>query len=485
MRVATQNGTLRRALMERMSFKFQHTGRSARDFYTEVVPCFSLKEFEGAQHIIAPAGFLEAVLQIASDFNIPFRVIDLEDNSVIQDPWACSPLRLKIPRREWEQARDWQKQAVRIMNSYVDGRFCVATGGGKSRLIADLCRWLPHDRILITAKSKSLCDDLHSKILESAGNVGIHHSSRRDPYGRILVCSTGSLSHYVDKDWDILIGDEIHELMTKTGLEALAMIKAKRAYGFSGSIGDRQDNADAWGEGFFGPLRMTRTYQDVQSEDSVVPILIDWIELYDCGKLISPFRSSDRKKVFIWRNHVRNEAFAKRARYHYDRGRQVLVMTETTEHALRMAKLLNWPVVAKPPSDSRRKYFIDQGLLQPGQLESDKQSRELQEAFERRKIRGVIANRIWHTGKDFPSLDVLCRMDGGAAEIPSTQIPGRLARKYPGKPFGLLIDSRDYFEPSSERRASRRADSYRSRGWRSATKAEIETWNLTGEEASV
>lgn len=476
MRIITENPSVQSALMRRMTFELLHKGRRKEDYFVEDIPCFDIKSDGRFHRIVAPYGFFEAVMQVLYDFGIGAFVVDMEKNARIEDPYHVDVLPFKINTEEWKACRNWQQEAVQVMNSYSDARFQVATAGGKSHLIKMLCKWLPESKILITDSSLSRLNDRFEDILKATGSCGIFHSGRKQADGRILVCSSGMLSHFKDVKWDIFIADEIHTLMSPDHAANLAMVDAKRWYGFSANVQDRSDNADMWGEAFFGPVRVRREYQDVLDDEDVVPIVVEWLD-YPGGPIYKvPKMLHERQRALIWDNQRRNELFAEKAKFHVANGRQTLVLTETTEHALRMGKLLGWPVVTKPPTPVRRLQLEAAGLLKPDQLRSTSYADKMQELFKKKEVLGIIANKVWHTGKDFVSLEVLCRMDAGASEIPNTQIPGRLARKAPGKPCGLLIDCTDRFEFSAERRSETRASSYAAKGWQNVSSNEVARW---------
>lgn len=480
MRILTKNESLNSALISKMTFQMLHKGRRKSDYFQEDVACFNVMQDGPHKSLMAPAGFYESVIQTIYDFGVGLYVIDADKQTVLSDPFHVDVLPLKIVRSEWEACRIWQREAIQVMNTYPDGRFKVATAGGKSHLIKKLCKWLPTARILITDSSLSRLDDRHNDILSETGSCGIWHSKRQQKHSLRMVCSVGTLPDFSNVVWDIFIADEIHTLMTPESVAGLASVRCKRAYGFSANMEDRTDNADVWGEAYFGPLRVKREYMDVLEDEDVVPILVQWLEMPNTFITARPQAMHERARTFIWQNHRRNELFAKQAKFHKDSGRQTLVLTETTEHALVMGKLLGWPVIAKPPNPQRRQVLEEQGLLEPGQLEDPKFAERMQKKFQAKEILGLVANKMWHTGKDFVSLEVLCRMDAGATEIPSTQIPGRLSRKAPGKAFGLLIDCRDTFEVSCERRADSRASSYIAKGWKNASEAQIASWSISG-----
>lgn len=481
MRVSTTFEPLLRSLLHYMTFMYQHRGRRKSDFYCEAVPCYDVVQVNGVRHVKAAAGFYEAVIQMAYDFGAEVTVIDQDRNATIADPLTVPVLPLRIPIAEWEKSRSWQQTAIRYMNSYADGRFKIATGGGKSHLIKMIARWLPNSRILVVDRSQARLTAMAEKIMEVTSTVGLYHSKQRcDPTtARVLVCSVGCLDIAREYKWDVFIADEIHELVTPSGVEKLPYVRAKRAYAFGANVEDRVDNADKWAEAYFGPIRMRREYADVLADGDVVPIYVDWISWNGPAPVRAkqlPGVYEPPEKASIWRNIPRNRAFAARSQQYFDEGRQVLVLTTSTEHALALGQLLGWPVIARTPTPARREYLMKQGLLQADQLADDKYNLDMQHLFADRKVMGVIANRIWHTGLDFQSLDVLVRTDGSGSEIMDTQLPGRLARRYPGKRFGVLVDSKDSQDSAGSSRADRRADSYLMKGWKNASAAEIAAW---------
>lgn len=464
LRVTTGNVALRTALMDAM--RFSQLMKDGKRYYYETVDRFEVRRARGIPSLICKAGFYELITQLVEDYGVELIVVDAATATRLEHPANVSYMPLKVPKSDWDSLRDWQRTAVKVFNTFIDGRIGVATGGGKSTFIKYLCKFLPTQKILVTAKGKGLVDDLHRAISSACANVGIHRSGRVDPVGRILVCSVGCLHHHRDTLWDLAIGDEIHEHVTPDALTALGTVRAHRMYGFSANLRDRVDNADAWAEAIYGPIRLIRSYADVESDGDVVPIRVDWLDLEHLNVSSKYKQPTKRARELIWMNTRRNKAFVARAQTYIDRGLQTLFLVDTTEHALRLSKLIDVPVAVTAPSPASYRKFVEAGVIEDGyQFLTSKQVSAVQQKFARGEIRVMIANKVWHTGKDFPSLDVLARLDANSTEIGSTQIPGRLSRTSPGKSVGVLIDSRDKFDAGMEARAGKRRRSYRAKGW--------------------
>lgn len=464
MRVVTRNNRLYQALMGEL--RFRKRVQDARRVRFEPVDMFDVVQERGVPNLICMIGLYERVVRLVAKHNVELVVVDAQSQERLYQHANMGQLDLKIPRADWNGLRQWQRDAIQIINTYKDGRFGVATGGGKSTLIRYLCKFMPDKKILVAAKAKSLVDDLHRNIMTLCTSVGIHHSSNKDSTGRILVCSLGCLPNHTHKKFDVCFGDEIQEHVTPSQLDKVAMIKADRCYGFSANLEDRKDNADAWANALYGPIRMVRPYQDVESDGDVVPIRVKWLSLEYCTASCSSTQASDRARHLIWANEERNQAFVRTVEPYMQDGKQVLFLVDTTEHALLLQKMVGCSIVVSPPTQEKIDSFRGRGLIDSNYTFLNRsQINDVQDAFAKGELRTLIANRIWHTGKDFPSLDVLARLDANATEIGSTQIPGRLSRTAKGKTQGILIDSRDRFDKAMMKRGSRRRRSYLAKGW--------------------
>ena len=85
----------------------------------------------------------------------------------------------------------------------------------------------------------------------------------------------------------------------------------------------------------------------------------------------------------------------------------------------------------------------------------------------RREIMGAIATGVWSVGVSFNDLEVLIRAEGSGSRTAATQVPGRVCRisSQIKKPYGLVIDFADNFEPVLAKRSAERFREYAKHQW--------------------
>jgi len=114
------------------------------------------------------------------------------------------------------EPRPWQRAALPVCLDALatDKRGVVhaVMGAGKSLLLAEIVAALPDRRVLITAPSIALVDQLHATVSARVGwSVGRVYTLRFEPRQITIVCapSVRRLLAFT-RDWDVWIADEMH-----------------------------------------------------------------------------------------------------------------------------------------------------------------------------------------------------------------------------------------------------------------------------------
>ena len=387
----------------------------------------------------------------------------------------------EIFRPRWERLigpnamvtlRPGQREFLETILKKPCGRFSCPPGFGKTFLIACLGLLLPKARIhVVTKRIPVLAERMYPELCEYLPDVGICCGSRRKVMGcRVQLFSADSLRHSKG-DADILVGDEIHELVTENYAEKLAVYRTSRNYGLSATHDMRSDGADFRAEAIFGPIVYHMSYQEAVGHQLVVPIQVVWSDVIMDYNPVADIVSADtveRKRYGLWMNEHRNQVIAHDAK-RYDDRTQVLITCETVEHALRLRRHLpDFEVVyaANGIKSEDKPWFLRHNLLRPGeQVMTEERKGQLTEAFTRGVLKKAIATTVWNVGVSFNSLPVLVRADGTTNPIADTQIGGRTSRRNEGKAQGRVHDYGDQFDDGFMRRAQRRAATYRMHGW--------------------
>lgn len=342
---------------------------------------------------------------------------------------------------------------------------------GKTHIISAVCHLYPRAKIAVLVKPKDVAARIVRQLTAAFPNVG-HIGGGQKTYGeRITVFTAGSM-HYSDGDFDILLCDEAHQLVSeKHGEDLGRSFPSARNYGFTATPTGRLDGAHAKLEMFFGPEIFRLSYQEGEALGLVTPIRVKWLPMTieDMGG-INPALNKygvPRQRWGLWRNQRRNAMFARYVRENYGPDQQVLMAVATVDHALHLWNEMPEFTLCYSNSESVDwEGYRGSGLIPPSFQPITQQRRDaFRIAFERGDLKKVIATDVWSTGVDFVNLQVLCRLDARQSEILNSQWPGRVSRIAEGKAFGEVVDSADLFDKALHKKAVSRRNVYKSHGW--------------------
>lgn len=440
---------------------------------------FSLTQRKQGFEILTYVGYVGMVKQVLDGYKIPYAACERvrkSDGSCaeyrLDNLMQLSPLLLPGYNEIQSQLREWQVEAFKYM---VNGRFgCiqVSTGGGKSFLITKFSQAAHDIKICVTTGEIADIMELYNSIMSGGCNATLVRGPLRKSQmdARVFCVTTQSAHHLASIPFDVLLGDEVHAMAANSIRKSLWKVWARRAFGFSANVGQRADKGDMWVTGQFGPIILKRTYSENKDAGDVVPIFYRFISTTS-SKSIKSSNASVRYRNYIVQNANRNAEIANMARYYVEKGHQVLIMTLTVEHTLRICALLPDAVSAYRTLDEK----IKERLIRDKMWRDDfpvkftnKMMQEQIDKFAAGHTRLAVANRVWWKSKNFPFLTVLIRADAQNTDEACTQIAGRLSRKCPqiGKTHGLLIDCEDEFDNTTGANSRRRRGKYKKLGWK-------------------
>lgn len=301
-------------------------------------------------------------------------------------------------------------------------------------LIVNTVRAFPTATICLVAPGVDLVKQLYSDLTGKFGvpgrNVYLVHGSKKlkGPVlpGDIVVCSVDSLNKINPGDFDMLLADEPHALVTEKRIKMLNAFPRARRIGFGATLEGRFDGRDSLIEGVFGPVIVERTYKEAVEEGAICPINVLFFDV-----VISPRYLYDHDAAYNW----------------------YLLKSEA------MAQLTNRICKEVIPEDFQTLIFIkheDQLQLYHdaighdcsiamAKLLTDKERDEVTELIRVNNIKRCLCTRIYVQGVTFSDIRVLINAEGGGNNTSAIQKPGRLAEIRPGKKCGILIDF--YFRP--------------------------------------
>lgn len=362
--------------------------------------------------------------------------------------------------------RPRQEDCLRALVNSQGGLIDAVTGFGKTRLYEAICWLYPHAKIAIVVKPAEVADKIVSRLTRHFPNVGFFGDGNQTPGDRITVFTAGSM-HYSDGDFDILLCDEVHQLMTRTYSEKLAeFFRNTRNFGQSASLFGRLDGAHAKLEMFFGPTIFRITYPEAVALGLTAPIRVRWLPINMARNPADGKRGTAAMRWGIWRNDARNRAFAEDVRANYPPDQQILMAVATIEHAVHLWQHLKDFTLCYAENEERIDQFKESGLL-PASFEpvTTRTRVAMRDAFEAGTLRRVIATDIWSTGVDFDQLQVLYRCDGRESAELDTQWPGRTARIHGDKAYGEIVDAVDCWDKGFKRKSQTRKRHYAVHEW--------------------
>lgn len=461
------------------------TQREGSKYKKVPMECYSLSNREEGFEILTYTGLSGIVKSVLDLHNIPYKACEVVvgkdksekvyrlDNLILLKPLALPRLSEVIG-----SFREWQLDALPLICNSRMGVISVATGGGKSYFVSRMCYAASDCKILVHTAEVPDLQVLYHDIM----GLGLDVTWVKGPIRssqtccRIFCCTTQSVHHCSGMQFDICFGDEVQKLASKVYRSSMWNVYSRRTFGFSATVGNRADKQDMMVMGQFGPILLERTYQQNQNAGDIVPIYVRRITTTIDPKTKQKVNSRDpaiRYRHLIVRNHNRNQEFANVVKHYLEQGHQVLVVTSTVEHALRMAALLPEDTVAcyRSVDDRVKKMLMKERIWRPTFKDSysNKDMMQAIDDFASGRTRVAVSNRVWWKAKNFPRLFVLARLDAINTYEAAVQIAGRLSRRCPeiGKTHGLLIDGLDEFDNSTKRNSANRSKIYTKLGWKS------------------
>ena len=351
------------------------------------------------------------------------------------------------------------------------GIFVAPTAFGKSFLLRVTVALFPKANIIIAVPSVPLLHGLSAELRKTSCAVGTVGGGTHSP-DVVTVCTYQSLLAAPIDKCDILFVDEVHRLPSKKNAVNFARVwKARKRFGVTATP-QRGDKAERVAEVLLGPVLCDISYGTAEASGAVAALRHVMLPITDGPENTWQIRIA-KKRNLIWRNVWRNTVFTQAVRKLVTElpDAQILILTETAEHAFRLRQgLPEFEVVCRSVSDNSRKQLVAEGLLEPSYKPATAgvQKRLLFD-FASAKVKYVIATSTWGTGVDFPHCAVLVNAAGLADPTTVIQWSGRASRRGGGRRFGLVLDGDDVWDKWAMGRSKGRRRIYNSKGWSAVT----------------
>jgi hypothetical protein len=408
-------------------------------------------------------GFIPKLTRLLEGAGHQVRIMDISPPRERPD---CYTLDWANLMRHFEPRPRQLECLARIGSSY-GGIINAAMGFGKTHLFPAVCWLYPRAKVAIVVKPQDVAARIVRQLTRHFPNVGQVGGGGKTRGERITVYTAGSI-HHCDGDYDILLCDEAHQLMSEQHSEDLGRyFRQTRNFGFTATPTGRLDGAHAKLEMFFGPEIFRLTYPEAVALGLVTPIRVRWLPIRTSYNPAHNKTGVSRMRWGIWRNEERNAIFARDVRETYGPDMQILMGVATFDHAIHLWNMLPEFTLCYSNSENIDFEGYKRSGMMPQNFQPITSARrdEYRTAFEEGRLKRVIATDVWSTGVDFEQLQVLYRLDARETETLSTQWGGRPSRLFAGKAYSEVIDGIDHFDKSLLRKSSTRKKHYAEQGW--------------------
>jgi superfamily II DNA or RNA helicase len=336
--------------------------------------------------------------------------------------------------------RDYQKEMCEKAFKFGRGIFEVATGGGKTYVMAVLCHNLLKNnlakKILVLEPDLGLVAQVYEEFLKSGIKNWVEKytgETNFDGHSEIVIANIGILNSRGEEkihDCDAIIIDEAHKLKRGNKINrVLDRINADIRFGFTGTLPDEKEDAMCI-EGKLGPVIYKKTSADLK--DYLTKACCTIVELnYDLQPEWLPPEDLKRYRQeydFVINNSSRNNIISKLG---CNLKNNTLVLIDRIQHGLDLQKTL------QKICDHKKVFFIR------GEVEVEARN-EIRKIMENKNdVICIAISSIFATGIDIKNLHNIILANAGKAKIRILQSIGRGLRLHPSKEKLMLIDLAD------------------------------------------
>jgi superfamily II DNA or RNA helicase len=400
---------------------------------------------------VFPTGLYPYVKVYAKNFDIEYHDY--------RKPIKANPEILeKVKNQEWvigdEKSRDYQCEAVTAIAKYKSGIIQIATGMGKSNIMATILRLYGHAKVLCLYSSKDLIDQTEKDLMNKYGftrdEIGVVGDGRLEDDKRITLLSIMSYMNvlHLFPHVDIIIMDECHttgrtnvaekilyscqKAGIRIGLSATADVienpyEQMRLYANIGIIVYNKSFAEGQLQGVLAQIEVNMINFSSSNPPDVVG---SWNDIYE-KRRIKGEEEIDGYKNDGYEIIVENQTIYARKFLEY--GDESLLYTYNEERNQKIMELArnNERVLilfSKIAQGDLLKKLMPEAVLISGDS-STKDRDKAKDYLKNEKKSIVIASSIWSTGVDIRSIKNLILADSNVAATRVIQKFGRAVRK--------------------------------------------------------
>jgi superfamily II DNA or RNA helicase len=330
--------------------------------------------------------------------------------------------------------RDYQIESANLLLQKTRGIARMATGSGKTEVIAALLKCIPTKAVVLTTKVDLLYQTAERLSLRLEENIGRIGDGLRE-VERVTVATIQTLSNpaysKLVSDAGVVIFDECHHVPSKTSQGVMLGINAAYRYGFSGTPLNNGDLNDLLLIAATGPVVYDLPASELIELGMAAKPVIEMHPM-DLGELSTDYQEQYSEVVLSPERNVKILEILES--YKYD---SALVLVERLEHGQLLYEMLPNSIYANGSMDSTTRQAALDSLRQGN-----------------RTI--VIATPIFDEGVDVPAVDLVILAGAGKSAIRLMQRIGRGMRpKADGRGLIIIdfIDSGKYLLKQSYERA--------------------------------
>jgi len=412
---------------------------------------YKQRRWDGKKHLLSnqlkfQAGLLPIVEDILQQEGVAYQVEDRRQSIVLGK---------SIPLLDtYYNLRDYQLEAVEQAKKYKQGLLKIATGGGKSAIIAKIIGDL-NIKTVVYVISLDLLYQMKQNVEEALGiECGIVGDGNCI-IKRVTIATPWTVAHAYDKEYNPFDDEEDK---TKDSLDQLSKIKiqkmvetaqmfivdecqfmaadsiqlitkasksAQYKFGFSGTPW-RDDGADLALTAATGPQLIDINATTLIDRGVLVAPKIFFFEVPE----LPGYERSERHpypKIYdicVVENQLRNEMIIESALKLHTKGRKTLVLVKRKKHGLKLLEMM--------PKDLKV-YYLN------GDASTDERQ-AVKDLFAMGGLDIIIASSIFDQGIDLPKLDALILAGSGKSSTRALQRLGRVIRGAEGKTDAIVVD---------------------------------------------
>lgn len=342
------------------------------------------------------------------------------------------------------ELRDYQEDTVWKCIKNGRGVVMLATGGGKTLIIATLVGTLHQNKAfnkaLIIVPNLGLVEQTYNDFIDYKAQFSYSKwtgSHNLNPHTDVIIANLGILqSKKTDlsilQQIDLLVIDEVH--MTRKGNQInklIENIKTNHKYGFTGTL--PEDPLDQWNIiGKIGPVITEKSSYELRQKKVISPVTALVLEVnYKTKPAITGAENRYREELeFLFFNEYRNKImlnFTKKV------NKNTLILVDYIRHGEQLYNVLK-------NNTDKKVYFVSGSV----EIEDRERIRKIMEYKD--NVICIAISKIFSTGINIKNLHYIIFAGGGKAKIKILQSIGRGLRLHHNKQQLYIVDFADQLQ---------------------------------------